>query len=190
MAEKISVPVSNDFCPQTLFIYGTNCEDGRPDFGLFCWFSYLWDGELGVMMCIGDEKQTRDNIRRNKYFSANLVTEKLLPLADYFGNADGRNPEKVGKDVAVDNGPETGVPILRDSPVVFELEAVRSFPLQEGEVFFCKIRNVLMDRELTDASVSVEERIGAIAPVSTTCETYFSWDGKKLGGWGEPALKK
>ncbi len=187
MAEKISVPVSNDFCPQTLFVYGTGCEDGRPDFGLFCWFSYLWDGELGVMMCIGDEKQTKDNIRKNRYFSANLVTEKLLPLADYFGNADGRNPEKVGGDIAVEKGPETGVPILRDSPVVFELEAVRSFPLKEGEVFFCKIRNVLMDRNLTDASVPVEKRIGAIAPVSTTCETYFSWNGKNLGGWGEPA---
>ena len=36
MNEKISVPVTNDFCPQTLFCYGTYCDDGRPDFGLFC----------------------------------------------------------------------------------------------------------------------------------------------------------
>ena len=159
MSEKISMPVSNDFCPQTLFCYGTYCDDGRPDFGLFCWFSYLWDGELGVMMCIGEDKQTRDNIRKNRCFSANLVTEKLLPLADYL--------------------------VLCDSPVVFELEAVRSIMMDEGEVFFCKIRNLLMDKALTDQSVSLEKRIGSIAPVSTTCETYFSWDGRALGGWGE-----
>lgn len=35
--KKIKTPVSNDFCPQTLFIFGTYKEDGTPDFGLFCW---------------------------------------------------------------------------------------------------------------------------------------------------------
>ena len=187
MNEKISVSISNDFCPQTLFCYGTYCDDGRPDFGLFCWFSYIWDGELGVMMCIGDEKQTKDNIRKNKYFSANLVTEKMLPMADYLGNSDGRDPKKITGNILIEKGRRLEAPILSDSPVVFELEAVRSFPLNEGEVFFCKIRNVLMDKNLTDESVSLEKRIGGIAPVSTTCETYFSWDGRALGGWGELA---
>ena len=187
MNEKISVPITNDFCPQTLFCYGTYCDDGRPDFGLFCWFSYIWDGELGVMMCIGDEKQTKDNIRKNKYFSANLVTEKMLPMADYLGNSDGRDPKKITGNILIEKGRRLEAPILSDSPVVFELEAVRSFPLNEGEVFFCKIRNVLMDKNLTDESVSLEKRIGGIAPVSTTCETYFSWGGRALGGWGELA---
>ena len=185
MSEKISMPISNDFCPQTLFAYGTYCSDGRPDFGLFCWFSYLWDGELGVMMCIGDDKQTRDNIRKNRVFSANLITEKLLPLADYIVNTDGRSPDKIGDNIAVEKGRKLDVPVLCDSPVVFELEAVRSILLEEGEVFFCKIRNLLMDKELTDKSASLEKRIGSVAPVSTTCETYFSWDGRDLGGWGE-----
>ncbi len=187
MNDKISMPISNDFCPQTLFCYGTYCADGRPDFGLFCWFSYIWDGELGVMMCIGDEKQTKDNIKRNRYFSANLVTEKMLPMADYLGNADGRDPAKISPDISVDKGQNLDVPILSESPVVFELEAVRSFPLEEGEVFFCKIINVLVDKHLADPAVPVGEKMRAIAPISTTCETYFSWGGKALGGWGEPS---
>ena len=33
--KKVSVPVTNDVCPQTLFVYGTKNEDGTPDFGLF-----------------------------------------------------------------------------------------------------------------------------------------------------------
>ena len=185
MNEKISMPISNDFCPQTLFAYGTYCEDGRPDFGLFCWFSYIWDGELGVMMCIGEDKQTRDNIRKNRCFSANLITEKLLPLADYLGNADGRSPEKISEDIAIEKGRKLDVPLLCDSPVIFELEAVSPVQMEEGEVFFCKIRNFLIDKELADQSVSLEKRIGSIAPVSTTCETYFSWGGRALGGWGE-----
>ncbi|MCL1877713.1 MAG: hypothetical protein FWF80_02530 [Defluviitaleaceae bacterium] len=49
---KKSIPSSgrrNEFCPQTLFLYGTYKEDCSPNFGLFCWFSYYWDSELGVM---------------------------------------------------------------------------------------------------------------------------------------------
>ena len=45
---KTSIKPTNDFCPQTLFLYGTYDDEGRPDFGLFCWFSYVWDGELGA----------------------------------------------------------------------------------------------------------------------------------------------
>ena len=37
---KISLKPNNDYCPQTLFLYGTYDENGNPDFGLFCWFSY------------------------------------------------------------------------------------------------------------------------------------------------------
>ena len=79
---KVSKTPNNDFCPQTLFLYGTYDEKGNPDFGLFCWFSYIWDGELGVMCCIGGSKLTKDNIKRSKVFSANLVTEELQPAAD------------------------------------------------------------------------------------------------------------
>lgn len=65
---KISVPITNDYCPQTLFLYGTYGEDKAPDFGLFCWFSYCWDKELGVMMCIGGEKMTKDRIHKIRFF--------------------------------------------------------------------------------------------------------------------------
>lgn len=44
--KKVSVPPTNDYCPQTLFIYGTNNADGTADFGTFCWFSYCWDESL------------------------------------------------------------------------------------------------------------------------------------------------
>ena len=183
---KVSVPISNDFCPQTLFLYGTYKEDGTPNFGLFCWFSYYWDSELGVMACIGSEKLTKDRIHANKVFSANLVTEALLPLADYLGNREGYAPGKMDVPITVTKGEVLSVPVLTDSPCVFELEVDRLIPTDGGEIFLCKIRNVLMDEALADASQSTEQRIRAIAPVRTTCETYFSWDGKAVGAWGEP----
>lgn len=37
----------------------------------------------------------------------------------------------------------------------------------------------------TRADGSLEQKFRDIAPVSTTCQTYFSWDGQPMGGWGE-----
>ncbi|MDE6847003.1 MAG: flavin reductase [Lachnospiraceae bacterium] len=183
---KISREPTNDFCPQTLFLYGTYKEDGTPDFGLFCWFSYCWDKELGTMMCIGGEKLTKDRIKTGNVFSANLVTEKLLPMADYLGNKSGYDEDKMNFSVDIGKGKVLDVPILTESPVNFELEVTRSFQLDDGEVFLCKIRNVLYNEELTDEKKSVGERLRKIAPISTTCDTYFSYTGEVLGAWGEP----
>ena len=119
---KISLSPTNDYCPQTLFLYGTYDENGKADFGLFCWFSYTWDTQLGVMACIGGSKLTKDNIHRQKVFSANLVTEEMLPLADYLGCTDGHNPEKMNLDIEIEKGSVLPVPVLAISPVVLELE--------------------------------------------------------------------
>ncbi len=183
---KISRQATNDFCPQTLFLYGTYKEDHTPDFGLFCWFSYCWDKELCAMICIGGEKLTKDRIKAGNVFSANLVTQKLLPMADYLGNKSGYDEDKMNFDTAIGEGKALDVPILKESPVNFELEVASSIPLGDGEVFLCRIRNVLYDEELTDESLSVGERLRRIAPISTTCGTYFSYTGEVLGAWGEP----
>lgn len=183
---KTSIKPTNDFCPQTLFLYGTYDDEGRPDFGLFCWFSYVWDGELGVMACIGGEKLTKENIHRRKVFSANLVTEALLPLADYLGNTPGSDPEKQSLDLKIEKGRVLSVPILTASPVSFELEVKQFIPLHDGEVMLCAIRNVLQDDLLANGAGGSPEKLAAIAPVRTTCNRYFGWNGSNLGAWGEP----
>ena len=185
--KKISLKPTNDYCPQTLFLYGTYDENGKPDFGLFCWFSYTWEKELGVMACIGGSKRTKDNIHKNKVFSANLVTEKLLPLADYMGIVDGNKPEKMeGLDLEIEKGQVLPVPVLMDSPVTFELEVKEFLPMGDGEVMLCAIRNVLQDETLGDEARTSTEKLAEIAPVQTTCSRYFSWKGENLGAWGEP----
>lgn len=184
---KARVPVSNDFCPQTLFLYGTYREDKKPNFGLFCWFSYNWNDGLGAMAAIGENKLTKDRIRANKVFSANLVTEEMLPLADYLGCKSGYDADKMKFPLEIEKGRELDVPVLAASPVVFELEAEKEIHLSDtSDVFLCKIRAVLHDDALENAKKSVSERIAQIKPVCTTCQTYFSWDGAPLGKWGEP----
>ncbi|MBR5108866.1 MAG: flavin reductase family protein [Clostridia bacterium] len=186
---KSSVKPTNDFCPQTLFLYGTYDDEGKADFGLFCWFSYIWDGELGVMACIGGEKLTKDSIHKRKVFSANLVTEELLPLADFMGNTPGRSKEKMKVNAAVEaeEGRVLHVPIIKASPVNYELEVKQFIPLEDGEVLLCRIRNVLQSDLLSaGGQANSTEKLRKIAPVHTTCNRYFSWSGVDLGAWGEP----
>ena len=187
---KTSMAPTNDFCPQTLFLYGTYDDDGKADFGLFCWFSYIWDSQLGVMACIGGNKLTKENIHKRKVFSANLVTEQLLPLADYLGNTDGHSPDKMNIDIETEEGRVLPVPVLTASPVCFELEVKQFVPLSDGEVMLCSIRNVLQDDLLAKGAGGSPEKLAAIAPVRTTCNRYFGWNGKDLGAWGEPQQRK
>lgn len=185
---KITAPIGNDFCPQTLFLYGTYREDGTPNFGQFCWFTYYWtaDRELGVIASIGEKKLTMDLLRKNKIFSANLVTEAILPLADYMGCASGYDKHKMDVPVRVEKGQVLDVPTLADSPVSLELQVENSVCIGEGEVFFCKVRNVTADEELLGDALTIEEKLRRVAPVGYTCGTYFGWDGGVIGGAGEP----
>lgn len=132
----------------------------------------IWDGELGIMMCIGGEKLTKDRIKAGNSFSENLVTEKLLPMADYLGYKSVYDRDKMNFNADIGKGQVLDVPILTESPVNFEVEVTRSIPLNDGEVFLCKIRNVLYNEELTDENIPVGERLEKIAPISTTCSTY------------------
>lgn len=188
--KKISVPVTNDLCPQTLFIYGTMNGDDTPNFGLFCWFSYCWLDQLGVICAIGGAKRTLENIRRTKVFSANLVVERNLPIADYFGTADGRDADKMDVPVAWESGSVLHVPVLCSSPLSFELEVVQeiSTGAHDETVFLCRIRNTLKCEALLDKTKTSEEIYKEVAAVHTCVDDdYWSWDGRHLGKWHERA---
>jgi len=186
---KKSNSISNSFCPQTLFLYGTYKEDNTPNFGLFCWFSYYYDKEMGVMACIGEKKLTKDRIQANKVFSANLVTEEILPIADYFGNKRGYDNDKMNVDIETEKGQVLNVPVLSKSPVIFELEVDQTITMGSSDVYLCKIRNFLLDEYLCDETISVEKRIKTIRPIHTTVQKYFSWDGNLICDWGK-AMKE
>lgn len=188
--KKISVPTTNDVCPQTLFVYGTKNEDGTPDFGLFCWFSYCWFDQLGVICAIGGSKRTLENIRRTKVFSANLVVESNLPLADYFGTADGRDNDKMDVYVEWEQGAVLDVPVLCSSPFCFELEVDKEIATgeQNETVLLCRIKNTLKAENLADSSMTPEEIMKATAAVRTCGDNdYWAWDGRHLGKWHERA---
>ncbi len=141
------------------------------------------------MACIGEEKQTKDLIRKNGVFSANLVSEQLLPLADYYGCTCGRTtPNKMQYLPAIEQGQVLDVPTIVESPVSFELEVKKAIPMGDGsDIFLCLIRNVTQDEQLLDTTIPFTERLMQAAPILAPGDgTYSSIDGRYLGKWGEP----
>ena len=188
--KKVSVPTANDLCPQSLFVYGTMNVDGKPDFGLFCWFSYCRFDQFGVICAFGGSKQTLSNIRRTGMFSANLVVESNLALADYFGTVDGRNNEKMDVDVEWEQGTVLPVPVLCSSPLSYELEVEKEISTGDHDetVLLCRIRNTLKSETLLNPALTPEEILRKTAAVRTCIDMdYWSWDGHHLGKWHERA---
>lgn len=168
-------------------MYGTYDAEGRPDFGLFCWVSYYHSDAFGVMAAICEDKRTRDNIRATGAFSMGLVTEAQLPLADHFGCTPGHQPGKMDVPADIEKGRVLNVPVLADCPWTYELQVDNTFKDKGADIYLCKIRNVLAAESLCDASLSTEQKLGAIRPVHAIGDaSYFSWDGRLLGKWGEP----
>lgn len=183
---KVSIGRDNKWCPRPLYLFGTFKEDGTPDFGLFCWFSYAWTDGLAAIACIGENKLTLDRIRAARVFSANLVAETTLPLADYFGSVSGYDPEKMNIPLNWEKGQTLNVPILTDCPVNFELEVREMIPLNDegSTVLICDIRNTLVDEGLQDESIPSAERLQRMAPVTTAGGyEYYGWQGQRLGTW-------
>jgi flavin reductase (DIM6/NTAB) family NADH-FMN oxidoreductase RutF len=180
---KKSIDISKNFCPHpmTLFLYGTYQEDNTPNFGLFCWLNFCWDKELRVMACIDGEKLTKDRIHANGVFSANMVTESMLPLADYLGHKNGYDTNEIPFDIETISGSVLQVPIFKNSPWSYELEVTKTIPLGGSEIYVCKICNVMADEELIAKDHSIQ--LQQTAPVVTTMETYFSLT--RQGAWGD-----
>ena len=128
---KISLPASNDFCPQCLFLYGTYKENGDPNYGLFCWATYCSDDGFKFVACIGQDKLTRDRIRSTGVFSASIVSESLLPAADFCGNNEGYSVDKSSRIESV-RGAVLNVPVPKNSPWSFELEVDKTLHLDDN----------------------------------------------------------
>ncbi|MDR2421240.1 MAG: flavin reductase family protein [Oscillospiraceae bacterium] len=184
--KKISVNAIHEFCPQAMYLYGTYKEDGNPNFGLFSWFGYCLDGGVRVMAAVGSGKLTSDRIRASGVFSANLVSESLLPLADYCGNTMGYDEKKMDIPVNVEKGAVLPVPVLADSPWTYELEVERTVSLSGSDIFICKISNVLVAEELPDVNIPFDERLRRAAPAIAFGGGYYAaLKPGTTGKWGD-----
>ena len=148
--QRASVGPHFSMCVQPAFIIGTRNEDGSPNFAPITWVSvthHRGDDYLLVISMSGT-KRTRENVERTGLFSANLVSEAMLPLMDYLGTHHARHGKKDAMAYGVSRGEALDVPTLDASPWVYECQVIRAVETGASATFFCRILNVQIDRRV------------------------------------------
>lgn len=141
-------------CVQPAFLIGTTNEDGASNFAPITWVSVTCEKDDDYLLVISmyGSKQTKENIRRTGLLSVNLVSTDLLELVDYFGSRSAKNGLKNDLPYAVGKGEVLDVPVLDASRWVYECEVAQSVETGLSTTFFCRIRNVQIDEQITCSS--------------------------------------
>lgn len=181
--EKISIPPEWVFSPQPMYIIGTKNEDGTPNFCIITWLGFSFDKGPNIMMTVGGTKLTKTNILREKKFSANMITEDNLWLADYFGNTNGEEGEKNAVSYSYNWGEAVDVPIINECHWSYECEVTKVIELDGAHLFLAAIRNIQIDKEYENMDMKKID-LTKIHPAIYAPYNYFSI-GSKLGEMGE-----
>lgn len=130
------------------------------------------------MVCFDGEKLTKERIKKTNIFSANIVTKPLFPLVKDLERGDSRQLT----DIALDKGSILNVPVLRDSPLNYELEVKRTIFLNGSDIFICKIRNVMAISE--NSCDALPYSLKEENPVIVSLDSYFELQPQnKIGEW-------
>lgn len=137
-------------CVQPAFIIGTNNEDGTHNFAPITWVSVTCEKDHDYLLVISmfGTKRTKKNVIRTGVLSANLVSTDILGLMDYFGTHHAEDGPKDVVPYSVSRGEAVDVPILDSSRWVYECEVVQTVETGNSSTFFCKIKNVQIDKQL------------------------------------------
>ncbi len=181
--EKISISPDWVFSPQPMYIIGTKNKNGTPDFCIITWLGFSFDNGPHLMMTVGGSKQTKSNILREKKFSANLITEDNLWIADYFGNTCGAEGEKKAVSYTYQWGRIVDVPILDECHWTYECEVTKVIELGGAHLFLGSIKNIQIDKKYENMDMKKID-LTQIRPVIYAPYNYFSIE-KKLGEMGD-----
>lgn len=181
--DKISISPEWVFSPQPMYIIGTNNEDGTPNFCIITWLGFSFDNCPHLMMTVGGSKLTKTNIIREKKFSANLITEDNLWLADYFGNTNGEDGLKNSVQYRYQQGKLIDVPIIDECHWAYECKVTRIIELSGAHLFLAEIKNIQIDKEYENMDMKKID-LTKIRPAVYAPYNYFSI-GDKLGEMGD-----
>ncbi|HWP80445.1 MAG TPA: flavin reductase family protein [Candidatus Acidoferrum sp.] len=150
---KHSLTPQREFFPQPSYLIGTFKDDSTPDFALITFITFCSVNPPMLMFASRGKKLTRELVEKNEIFSANLVTAKMMYMADYFGSTSGYEKNKckeIGARYA--NGQVLNVPILEESPWVYECVLTDLKSTGDGFIYIGEIKNILADDKIMDTS--------------------------------------
>lgn len=181
--EKMNIKPDWVFSPQPMYIIGTKNENGTPNFCIITWLGFSFDKTPHLMMTIGGSKLTKTNILREKKFSANMITEDNLWIADYFGTTTGEEKEKNDLSYGYKWGEYLEVPVINECHWTYECKVNKVIELDGAHLFLAEIENIQIDKEYENMDMKKID-LTKLKPAIYAPYNYFSI-GEKLGEMGE-----
>ena len=149
--KRRSIDTHFSMCVQPAFIIGTNNKDSSHNFAPITWVSVTneKDDDYLIVISMAGNTVTKQNVLRTGLLSVNLVSQRMLPLMDYFGTRSAKSGKKDKIPYSVSRGEKVDVPVLDASPWVYECRVRHTFETGQSTTFFCEIKNIQLDEQIT-----------------------------------------
>lgn len=151
--------------PTPLVVVGS-MVNGKPNWVLAGHVGII--GHDRVMVSLAKAHYINQGIRTNRALSINIVNEALLPKADRAGCVSGAQEDKSTLfDYVLD---DTGVPMIRQAPIVMACRVVDVYQTDGFESFICKINQTYAEQDVLDQIGRIDYSV--LKPVLFEMPTY------------------
>lgn len=151
--------------PTPLVVVGT-MVNGKPNWVLVGHVGII--GHDRVMVSLAKPHYTNQGIKETGRLSINIVDENLLPLADRAGCISGAKEDK--SDLFAYRIDDSGVPMIKNAPVVMECSVEDTYVTEGFESFICKIDRTFAEERILDDNGKIDYRV--LKPVLFEMPTY------------------
>lgn len=110
-----------------------------------------------VVVSLPQGQTAGEGIRSGGRFSANIVTENLLPQTDHAVGAGAGHAEQAATFEWLVG--EAGTPIVDASPLSLECEVETNYPTDGYDNFICKVTNTYADERVLDGKGRIDYRV-------------------------------
>ena len=121
--------------PTPVTVVGAMTESGKPNWMLVAHVGII--GHDRLMISCAKPHYTNTAIKKTGVVSVNLVSEEMLPKADYVGSVSGAKTDKSGVFAYVVG--KHGSPVIDMSPLVLECSVVDNYETETFDNFILKI---------------------------------------------------
>lgn len=151
--------------PTPLTVIGA-MDNGKPTWTLVAHIGII--GHDRVLVSLAAPHFINGIIKKEQKLSINIVTENILPQADYSGSVSGAKEDKsnlFGYELG-----ESGTPLIKNSPLAMECKVVDVYNTLNFESFICTIDGTYADEECLNESGKIDYK--KLKPVLFEFPTY------------------
>lgn len=115
------------------------------------------------------------------YFTANIINENLLEIADYCGTFSGKNHDKFKAcNLTKIQGKTIDVPLILECPINIECKVEKVLKLGSHHLIVSRVIEKFIDEDISETSLHEQ-----LNPVSYFRPNYYSLNKKILGVYGK-----